>query len=118
MPGTVKADNGSEFILKVMDHWAYENGIHLDFSRPGKPTDNSKVESFNGRLREECPNAHCFLSIDDARQKIEAWQKYYNEVRPHTALEWRTPAEFACLCQQKSIVNVSKITDISTSDRY
>jgi putative transposase len=56
---------------------------------------NAKIESFNGRLREGCLNAHWFLSLDDAKRKIEAWRRYYNEARPHTALDWATPAEFA-----------------------
>jgi putative transposase len=62
----------------------------------GKPTDNAKVESFNGRLRQECLTVHWFLSLDDAKAKIQAWRKDYNEVRPHSALQWMTPAEFAC----------------------
>jgi putative transposase len=78
-----------------MDRWAYENGVELDFSRPGRPIDNAKIESFNGRLREECLNAHWFLSLDDARRKIEAWRAFYNEIRPHTALKWLTPSQFA-----------------------
>ena len=95
LPQTIKVDNGSEFISKTMDRWAYEQGVELDFSRPGRPIDNAKIESFNGRLREECLNAHWFLSLDDARSKIEAWRAFYNEVRPHTALKWLTPSEFA-----------------------
>ena len=95
VPRTIKSDNGSEFISKVMDKWAYERGVELDFSRPGKPTDNANVESFNGRLRQECLNATWFMSLDDARGKIEAWRRYYNESRPHSALDWATPAEFA-----------------------
>ena len=95
LPATIKVDNGSEFISKVMDKWAYERGIELDLSRPGKPTDNAKVESFNGRLRQECLNAHWFLSLEDARRKIDEWRQYYNEARPHSALQWAMPAEFA-----------------------
>ena len=117
-PGTIKADNGSEFISKAMDRWAYENSVELDFSRPGKPTDNAKIESFNGRLREECLNAHWFLSLDDAKCKIEAWRRYYNEVRPHTALDWLTPAEFACRCGLQPATAESKESEISSSDRY
>ena len=94
-PRTIKTDNGSEFISKAMDKWAYERGVELDFSRPGKPTDNATVESFNGRLRQECLNEHWFLSLADATAKIEAWRRYYNENRPHSALEWATPTEFA-----------------------
>jgi putative transposase len=95
LPQTIKVDNGSEFISKVMDRWAYEHRVELDFSRPGKPIDNAKIESFNGRLREECLNAHWFLSLEDAKCKIEAWRAYYNETRPHSALGWESPAEFA-----------------------
>ena len=95
LPRTIKVDNGSEFISKTMDRWAYENGVELDFSRPGRPIDNAKVESFNGRLRQGCLNAHWFLSWADAQRKIEAWRQYYNEVRPHSALGWLAPAEFA-----------------------
>jgi putative transposase len=93
-PQTIKSDNGSEFISKAMDRWAYERGVELDFSRPGKPTDNAMVESFNGRLRQECLNEHWFMSLEDARDKIEAWRRHYNESRPHSALDWRTPEEF------------------------
>ncbi len=71
-----------------MDKWTYERGVELDFSRPGKPTDNAKIESFSGRLRQECLNMHWFLSLDDARIKIEAWQQYYNcETRTYSALQ-------------------------------
>ena len=83
-------DNGPEFISKALDRWANENGVQLDFSRPGKPTDNAFVESFNGRLRYECLNAHWFLSLADARAKFEAWRSLYNESRSHTALSWLT----------------------------
>ncbi len=93
-PKTIRVDNGTEFISKALDRWAYENGVTLDFSRPGKPTDNV-VESFNGRLRDECLNRHWFLSLEDARAKIEAWRRDYNESRPHTSLGWLTPIEYA-----------------------
>ena len=94
-PKTIRVDNGPEFISKVLDRWAYENGVTLDFSRPGKPTDNAFVESFNGRLRDECLNAHWFLALADARAKIEAWRRDYNESRPHMSLGWMTPIEYA-----------------------
>lgn len=94
-PGAIKVDNGSEFAGKVMDRWAYENGVELDFSRRGTPTENAIVESFNGRLRQECLNEHWFLSLADARSKIEAWRTFYNQERPHSALAWKPPAEFA-----------------------
>ena len=69
-----------------MDKWAYEHSVELDFSRPGRPTDNAKAESFNGRLRQECLNAHWFLTLADAAEKLEAWRRYYNEERPHGAI--------------------------------
>jgi putative transposase len=94
-PAYIKTDNGSEFISKALDKWAYENQVVMDFSRPGKPTDNAFIESFNGRLRQECLNAHWFLSLDDAKSKIEAWRREYNESRPHSSLGWMTPAEYA-----------------------
>jgi putative transposase len=94
-PRTILADNGTEFISKALDRWAYENAVTLDFSRPGMPTDNALVESFNGRFRDECLNAHWFLSLADARAKIEAWRRDYNESRPHTSLGWMTPVEYA-----------------------
>lgn len=94
-PKSIRVDNGPEFVSKALDRWAYEHGVTLDFSRPGKPTDNAYVESFNGRLREECLNANWFLSLEDAQAKIEAWRREYNESRPHTALGHVPPAEFA-----------------------
>jgi putative transposase len=118
MPRTIKSDNGSEFISKVMDKWAYERGVELDFSRPGKPTDNANVESFNGRLRQECLNATRFMSLDDARGKIEAWRQYYNESRPHSSLDWTTPAEFARRCKKLPATAISEEPEISTSVRY
>ena len=85
-PGAIQVDNGPEFVSKALDRWAYENGVTLDFPRPGKPTDNALVESFNGRLRDECQNANWFLSLADAKSKIETWRRHDNESRPHTAL--------------------------------
>jgi putative transposase len=70
---------------------AYAKGVTLDFSRPGKPTDNAFIEAFNGRSRAECLNAHWFLTLDDARSKMEDWRKYYNEVRPHGTIGNKPP---------------------------
>jgi len=94
-PQTIRVDNGPEFISRSLDLWAYFNGVRLDFSRPGKPTDNAFIESFNGRLRVACLNQHWFLSLDEARAVTEAWRDDYNRVRPHGALSNRTPSEFA-----------------------
>jgi putative transposase len=97
VPKTIRVDNGPEFISKALDRWAYESGVTLDFSRPGKPTDNAYVESFNGRFRAECLDTHWFLSLADAREKISAWRQEYNQRRPHTSLGFKTPVEFARL---------------------
>jgi putative transposase len=94
LPQTIKVDNGSEFISKVVDAWAHRNGVKLEFSRPGKPTDNAFIESFNGRLRQECLNQNWFLSLADARETIENWRQDYNEYRPHSSLGQQTPSEF------------------------
>jgi putative transposase len=94
-PKTIRVDNGPEFVSKVLDQWAYRNGVTLDFSRRGKPTDNAYLESFNGSLRDECVNVNWFLSLEDARGKIEAWRRHYNETRPHPALEDVPRSEFA-----------------------
>lgn len=93
-PRRVFVDNGSEFTGRLMDMWAYHHQVRLDFSRPGKPTDNCFVETFNGSLRDECLNTHWFDSIGQARAILEAWRVDYNESRPHSALKELTPAEF------------------------
>ncbi len=95
VPESIRVDNGPEFISKSLDWWACFNGVTLDFSRPGKPTDNAIIESFNGRLRQECLNQHWFLDLADAAEKSEAWRKDYNRVRPHGSLAGQTPIEFA-----------------------
>ena len=95
VPKVLFCDNGSEFTSQVMDLWAYRNGAKIDFSRPGKPTDNAFVESFNGTFRAECLNTHWFADIREARKLIEAWRKEYNDRRPHASLADRTPGEFA-----------------------
>ena len=99
LPRTIRLDNGPEFISKALDQWAYLNSVQLDFSRPGKPTDNGLIEAFNGRLRQECLNESWFLSLEDAREKVESWRQQYNEERPHGALGNITPAEYASVAQ-------------------
>ena len=93
--GSIRVDNGPEFAGNAMDAWAYERGIKLDFINPGKPTENAFIESFNGRLREECLNENQFLTLVEAQTIIEAWRRDYNEQRPHGALNGLTPREFA-----------------------
>lgn len=90
-PRTIRVDQGSEFVSRDLDLWAYSKGVTLDFSRPGKPTDNAFIEAFNGRLRAECLNTHWFLSLADAQEKLERWRRDYNEVRPHGAIGNKPP---------------------------
>mgnify|MGYP003575615613 CR=1 FL=1 len=93
VPKRIQVDNGNEFISKDFDKWAYENKVTLDYSRPGKPTDNPYIESFNGSFRDECLNTHWFLSLEDAYEKINTWVNEYNHFRPHSSLNDKTPAE-------------------------
>lgn len=90
-PKSIRVDQGSEFISRDLDLWAYAHGVTLDFSRPGKPTDNAFAEAFNSRIRSECMNAHWFMTLADAREKLEAWRSYYNEERPHGAIGNKVP---------------------------
>lgn len=94
-PARITCDNGPEFRSMALDAWAYEHRVSLDFIAPGKPIQNSVCESFNGRMRDECLNSHWWRSIQEARQGIEEYRRDYNETRPHSALDNRTPAEFA-----------------------
>ncbi|WP_108912954.1 IS3 family transposase [Deinococcus ficus] len=96
-PERIQVDNGSEFVSKALDLWAYEQRVTLDFSRPGRPQDNAHIESFNGSFRDECLNAHWFLSMEDAAEKIEDWRADYNVLRPHSALGNLAPGAFAAL---------------------
>jgi len=95
LPTAITVDNGPEFAGRAMDAWAYRNNVKLDFIRPGKPVENAFIESFNGRLRDECLNTQAFGSLEDARQKLEAWRVDYNLCRPHSALGHLPPSEFA-----------------------
>ncbi len=99
-PQSITVDNGTEFTSKALDLWAYRNGVHLDFIRPGKPVENGYIESFNGKLRDECLNVEVFFNLADARRKLYLWRRDYNHHRPHSALDDRTPAEFAATCSR------------------
>lgn len=97
VPKRIVLDNGPEFAGRALDAWAYQRGVALCFIRPGKPIENAYVESFNGKFRDECLNEHWFLNMVDAQAVIEAWRLDYNTVRPHSALDGRTPYQFAQL---------------------
>src|SRR5579864_8831184 len=103
-PESITSDNGSEFAGQAMDYWAHQTGVKLDFIRPGKPVENGYIESFNGRLRDECLNVEVFLDLADAHSKIERWRCDYNQQRPHSSLADRTPQEFAEAAMQRSLV--------------
>lgn len=94
-PQLIQVDNGSEFRGIDLDKWAYRNQVKLHFIEPGKPTQNGKIESFNGRLRDECLNQEWFTSLFHARCVLAAWMDDYNTVRPHSALNYQTPAQWA-----------------------
>jgi len=100
LPVEIVVDNGPEMIGKALDAWAYRNGVRLHFIEPGKPTENAFIEAFNGRFRDECLNENWFLDLQDARRIIEAWRVDYNANRPHSALGYATPDEFALSFQQ------------------
>ena len=98
-PRSITVDHGTEFTSRALEDWAYARGVALDVTRPGKPTDNSHIESFNGRLRDEFLNVHQFASLADVRTRLEAWRVDYNEQRPHSSLGHLTPREFTTQCQ-------------------
>ena len=100
LPTAITVDQGTEFTSKVLDEWCYRNGVRLDFIRPGKPVENGMIESFNGRLRDECLNAHEFASLDEVRATLDEWQDDYNHRRPHGSLGHLTPSEYARKRQQ------------------
>ena len=95
LPTSITVDNGPEFAGRALDAWAHWRGVQLQFIRPGKPVENAYIESFNGKLRDECLSEEYFLTLQEAREKIEAWRCDYNEVRPHSSLGDQTPRQFA-----------------------
>jgi putative transposase len=102
-PDEIVLDNGPELAGKAVDQWAYERGVQLRFIEPGKPIQNAFVESFQGRLRDECLDRHWFVSLADARHTVEAWRQDYNRVRPHSALGYRPPVEFRRFFEESNI---------------
>jgi len=94
-PAAITVDNGSEFVSRAMDAWAYAHDVRLEFIRPGKPVENAFIESFNGRLRDECLNVHVFASTAEAQVVLDAWRDDYNHLRPHSRLQDRTPVQWA-----------------------
>ena len=95
LPKVIVVDNGPEFSGRVLDDWAYRNGLKLDFIDPGKPVQNPYIESFNATFRKDCLNQHWFYSLEEARERIETWREDYNDFRPHESLDDLTPSRFA-----------------------
>lgn len=110
-PQRIKVDNGPEFVSKELDRWAYENKVTLDFSRPGRPTDNPFIESFNGSFRDECLNTNWFLSLQDARDIIESWRRDYNSYRPHSYLQDRTLEQV-----ESEVLNYKENSNLAVSE--
>jgi len=108
LPQRNQVDNGSEFISKDFNRWAYENNVTLDYSRPGRSTDNPFIESFNGSFRDECLNTNWFLSLEDARDKIESFRRDYNEYRPHSSLQGKRPSQVEWEIQKDSEISTLK----------
>lgn len=104
VPRSITVDHGTEFQSRALEDWAYRRGVQLDFIRPGKPVENAFIESFNGRLRDECLNVHQFASLAEAQAIIEVWRVDYNQHRPHSSLGHLTPNEFVAQCQGQPIV--------------
>jgi putative transposase len=94
-PTGITLDNGPEFAGRVLDAWAYRHGVKLNFIRPGKPVENAYIESFNGKLRDECLNENEWGTLQEAQEKVAVWREDYNEARPHSSLGFLTPREFA-----------------------
>jgi putative transposase len=94
-PEVALSDNGSEFCSRVVDEWAHQHGVRLQFIRPGRPVDNAFIESFNGKCRDECLNEQLFVTIDHARSALEHWRVDYNHARPHSSLGNLTPEAYA-----------------------
>jgi putative transposase len=103
-PDEIVLDNGPELAGRAVDQWAYERGVWLRFIEPGKPVQNAFVESFQGRLRDECLDRHWFVGLRDARRTVEAWRHDYNRARPHSALGYRPPAEFRRFFEETAIM--------------
>lgn len=94
LPYAITVDHGTEFTSRALDEWCYQRGVKLDFIRPGKPTENAFIESFNGRLWDECLNVNEFATLAEARMVLRKWRDDYNHHRPHGSLGKLTPCEF------------------------
>lgn len=108
LPDAIMVDNGTEFTSKAMLKWSQETEVRLAFIEPGKPTQNGFIESFNGKLRDECLNQHYFAGLHDAREKLTRWRDIYNNERPHSSLKYETPQAFRLAWEHQHQVQQSK----------
>lgn len=106
-PAAIRTDQGPEFTGRSLDQWAHANDVKLILIQPGKPTQNAYIESFNGKFRDECLNEHWFTSVDHAKALIAIWRRDYNEVRPHSAIGNRTPAQFAQTLREQGVLSTN-----------
>jgi putative transposase len=102
LPDSITVDHGTEFMSRALEAWAFYRGVRLEFTRPGKPTDNAHIESFNGRVRDECLNVHQFVSLAHAQRDLDLWRVDYNTTRPHSSLGDLTPSEYVAVRQEQS----------------
>lgn len=113
-PEYIHCDNGCEFTSRAMDQWAWLNNVRLDFSRPGKPTENAYIESFNGRVRQECLNQHWFTTMDEVQRILDLWKVNYNLERPHSSLGNQSPWEFASSsCKNGKPINILNALELT-----
>lgn len=113
LPRRLLTDNGPEFTGHTLNEWAQKHGVGLEHSRPGKPSDNGFVESFNGRLRDECLNQNIFVSLVEARRLIEEWRQDYNFTRPHSALGWQSPETYRATHQPSTMTGITNLSLVS-----
>jgi putative transposase len=116
LPAVITVDNGTEFTSKALDQWAYRNRLKLDYTRPGKPTDNGFIESFNAAVRRECLSQHYFSTIEEARRVLDAWRDEYNNTRPHSALGQRTPAQYRAEVEETEDRNKGSLRETSRTN--
>jgi putative transposase len=112
LPRSIRTDQGPEFTGKALDQWAYERGIELRLIEAGKPTQNAYIESFNGKFRDECLNEHWFRTLSEAREIVSHWRQDYNQGRPHSALDYQTPAEFAAAWRSQHAGSATQIEQV------
>lgn len=114
LPAHIRSDNGPEFVAQAVQNWLGEKGCQTIYIKPGSPWENPYIESFNGKLREECLNRYAFASGQQAQEIVSNWREEYNKYRPHSSLDYQTPAEFAASCASLQGLPYSGETRVQT----